>query len=151
MFTETYSGSCQTSKMELFATIVYYFKPVTIFAKHFHRYLKRSWVCLSFTPVDQRKMKKNKGTKYTDKFSKNCFILSLQPYILGFGRMKYSSYAMFPLYRIVIVAFRLSYWIGLLFPLDCLSFTMIIVSDSSWSAPILKVTFRSVLFRFINV
>ena len=48
---------------------------------------------------------------------------------------------MLPLYQIAIAAFQFSYWIGLLFPLDYSLFSMIIVSDRSWSAPLLKVIF----------
>ena len=46
---------------------------------------------------------------------------------------------MFPLCQIDIITFQLSYEIGLLFPLEYSLFSMIIVSDSSWNAPLLKV------------
>ena len=39
----------------------------------------------------------------------------------------------FPLYQIAIAAFQLSYQMGLLFPLHYSLFSMIIISNSSWT------------------
>ena len=55
-----------------------------------------------------------------------------------------TSDTVFPLYRLA----QLSYWIGLLFPLDCSLFSMIIVWDSSWIAPFLKLCFHYIGLLF---
>ena len=51
---------------------------------------------------------------------------------------RFNSDTMLPLYKIAIAPFQFLYRIGLLLPLEQIFFGMIIVTESGWTAPILK-------------